>query len=297
MKPAAFRYHDPRRRDELLALKSELGADALILAGGQSLMPMMNLRVVQAADVIDINHVQGLDGIEQRGDTLEIGALTRHRQAQDSALLARQCPLIGQALHYVGHPAIRTRGTLGGSLAHGDPAAELPAVMLALDAQVLAESRDRSRAIPASDLYDGPLSTTIREDEVLVGVRFGTPRAGTGSAVLEVSRRVGDFAMVGVACLVNLDDDGRMDGVRLAGFGVGPVPARLTRAEGVLRGERPVATVLTAATREAAREIPGIEDAHAGTAYRRHVTGVLVQRAVRGALEQARASGAAGGGD
>lgn len=284
MKPATFRYHDPREREELLALKSDLGDDALILAGGQSLVPMLNLRVVCASDLVDINHVHGLDGIEAHGGTVQVGALTRHQQAQASTLLAQRCPIIGQAIHYVGHPAIRTRGTLGGSLAHADPAAELPAVMMVLEAEILAQSRNGSRAIQAAEFFDGPLSTSLAGDEVLVGVRFDAPAPAMRCAVCEVARRFGDFALVGVACLAGLDDDGRFTDVRLAGFGVGPVPQRLSRAESVLENEMPTAKLLHDAGREAGAEIAGTDDGHASSGYRRHVVAVLVERTLRQAL-------------
>lgn len=281
MKPSIFRYHDVETREELVALLAEYGDEARVLAGGQSLMPMLNLRIVNTANLIDINGIDEFKRIEQEEGTLFIGALVRHGEVETASLVTERCTVISQAIRYVGHPAIRERGTVLGSVAHADPAAELPAVTLVLEAELMAESRGGVRIIPAADFFVGPLSTTLSAEEALVGLRCRLPSSNARSSVLEISRRHGDFAVAGIVCQVEEDSEGHLEDVRIAGFGVGPLPTRLSGTEALLRGEKPTERLISSAVREARGEVPGTEDTHASAEYRRYITGVLVGRSLQ----------------
>ena len=207
MKPAPFTYFAPESLDEALALRAEHAGDCVVLAGGQSLLPILHLRLAQPAVVIDVNRIPGLGEIAERNGGLSIGARVRQRQAEQSPLVAERAPLLAKALPLIAHPAIRNRGTIGGSIAHADPAAELPAVALALDAELVATSKARGeRSIPASEFFHGFLSTALESDELLTEIRLEAPTPGSGVAFHEVARNHGAFAIVGAAAVVKVSE-------------------------------------------------------------------------------------------
>ena len=284
MKPAPFLYHRPETVAEAIDLLSRL-EDAKPLAGGQSLMPMMNFRYVTPAHVVDLNRVPELAGITEDGDTLVIGAMTRQREVKDSALVAARCPLLADALHHVGHVQTRNRGTIGGSLAHLDPAAELPGVLLAHDAVLEVEGPAGSRSIPMSQWTLGYMTPALELDELLVRVRIPPWPRGHGYGFSEVARRHGDFAVAGAGALVQMDGGSiRRCAVALVGVDDGPV--RLDAAEALLTGNPPTPDRLDAAARTAL-DVPGIEDVHASAAYRRKIAAVVAHRALGRALDPA----------
>lgn len=281
MKPAAFTYHRPGSLAEALDLVSEHGDEGKILAGGQSLVPAMNFRLAQPAALIDINRVSELAFLEPSpAGGVRIGATTRQRTAEQSALVAERAPLLHQALPSIAHVQIRNRGTVGGSVAHADPAAELPAVMLALGARMHARSRRGARWIDAEDFFTGLLSTALAPDEILVEIELPPVPAGAGHAFHELARRSGDYALVGVAVQIARDPSGRIATARIAllGVGEGPVLARAAAAE--LVGRLPSAEALHAAAEAVSDDIDPHGDVHATPMYRRHLARVLVDRAL-----------------
>ena len=283
MKPAPFFYHRPETVAEAIDALSRL-EDAKPLAGGQSLMPMMNFRYATPANVVDLNRVPSLAGIAEDGDALTIGAMTRQREIKDSPLVAARCPLLAEALHHVGHVQTRNRGTIGGSLAHLDPAAELPGVLLAHDAVLEVRGSDGARSVPMSQWTLGYMTPALEPDELLVRVRVPSWPPGHGFGFSEVARRHGDFAMAGAGVLVQMDGDSvRRCSIALVGVDDGPV--RLESAEALLTGNPPTPDRLDAAAREA-RDVPGIEDVHASAAYRRKIAVVVTRRALDRALER-----------
>ena len=286
MKPAAFEYFAPRTLDEALTLVAEHGSDAKPLAGGQSLIPAMNFRLAAPAVLVDLNLVPQLGHIGHETAGLRIGGMTRQRAIERSDLVARHAPLLGQAVRFVAHPAIRTRGTLGGSLAHADPAAELPAVMLALDATVIAHNRERSRTIAAADFFTGLFSTGLAADELLTEVTIPPPPVRSGYAFDEVSRRHGDFALAGVAATVTLDEHGRCAAARIALLGLGDRPLLATHAAHILIGQAPSpGHIRAAAEASAASDIDPPSDIHASARYRRRLAAVLVRRVLERAFQ------------
>ena len=287
MKPAPFRYLAPDSLAAALELKAQHGDDARFLAGGQSLIPAMNFRLAQPAVLIDLNPLRELDYIRAAGDgRLAIGALTRNRALERDAVVAAQQPLVHEAVPHVAHPQIRNRGTVGGNLAHADPASELPAVMLALGARLRARSARGERWIEARDFFTGVFSTALRQDELLVEVELPRLPPRTGTAFLEVARRHGDYEMMGVAAVVTLGDDGTCTDARLAYCNAGATPVLGKRAAQALAGQR-VADSHIAAAAAGGREIDPPGNVHASKAFQRHLAGVLTRRAVRTALARA----------
>ena len=283
MKPAPFFYHRPETVAEAIDALSRL-EDAKLLAGGQSLMPMMNFRYATPANVVDLNRVPELAGIAEDGDALVIGAMTRQREIKESPLVATRCPLLAEALHHVGHVQTRNRGTIGGSLAHLDPAAELPGVLLAHDAVLEVRGSDGTRPVPMSQWTLGYMTPALEPDELLVRVRIPSWPPGHGFGFSEVARRHGDFAMAGAGVLVQMDGDSiRRCSIALVGVDDGPV--RIDAAEALLTGNRPTPDRLDAAAQEA-HAVPGIEDVHASAAYRRKIAAVVTRRALDRGLER-----------
>lgn len=278
MKPAPFEYHRPDSVDEALALLAEHGYDAKLLAGGQSLVPAMNFRLAQPAVLVDLNRVGGLDGIEEADGALRMGAMVRQRAAERSPAVAARAPLLAEALAHVAHPQIRARGTVGGSLAHADPAAELPAVMLALGARFLLRSPEGERSIEAADFYTGLFGTALEPEEILVAVEIPAAAPGTGTAFAELSRRHGDFALAGVAASLTVDGDGRCTAARVALFGVADGPVLAEGAAAALLGEPVSDATVRAAAAAAAAALDPPADIHASAEYRRHLAEVLVRR-------------------
>jgi carbon-monoxide dehydrogenase medium subunit len=285
MKPPAFAYAAPETLEEALALRAEHAGDSAVLAGGQSLMPLLNLRMAFPGTVIDVGRIRELSGIREWDGGVAIGAMTRQRAAEQSELIAQRTPLMTRALPNVGHTAIRNRGTVGGSIAHADPAAELPAVALALDAELVARSSSGERTIPAREFFMGYLTTALQPEELLVEVRLPGLAAGHGSAFVELARRHGDFALVGVGAAVALDGSGAIADARLVFIGVGGAPVRAREAEALLRGAMPTDEVYAEAAERAKGELEPGSDSHASAEYRRRIAGVLAQRALREATQ------------
>ena len=291
MKPPPFRYHTPRSLFEALEFLRESPGEARVLAGGQSLVPLLNLRLAYPEVLVDLNGVEGLSYIRDEGSRLCIGAMTRQREAEFSALLAERCPLVVEALAQVGHPAIRNRGTVGGSLAHADPVAELPCVMTALDAELLATGPAGERIIAVGDFFQAPYETVLSPGEILVEVRVPlTPEPPAGSFV-EFSRRHGDFALAEAA--VVLEGNGALTGARVVAAGPAWTPSRLEAVErlmavsGVSRADSGAQRDLVEEAGRTAEDAVAALPSHAdATAYQNRLTAVLVKRAVAQALER-----------
>jgi carbon-monoxide dehydrogenase medium subunit len=285
MKPAIFEYFAPATLDETLDLLHEHGEDAKVLAGGQSLMPLMNLRLARPKVVIDINRLSGLDKIAATAEGgLAIGALARHRAVERSPLVREQNPLLASTMPLIGHFQIRNRGTMGGSLAHADPAAELPALAVLLGCEVSLASKDGVRTVAAADFFLGYMATAIEPGELLTEIRFPSWRSGAAWAIDEITRRKGDFAMVGVTLSAELDSGANIRDVTIVMFGVGGKPQRIESAESMLKGRRVDAKVLRELGRVVAEELEPDSDIHASTEYRKEVGGVLARRALESAL-------------
>lgn len=293
MKPAPFQFHAPRTLDETLALLARYGEDARILAGGQSLVPLLNMRMSRPAVLVSINHCPELAHIRHEGAHLTIGALTRQIAAERSAEVQASCPLLAAALPYVGGMANRNRGTVCGSLAHADPLAELPAVAVALDAMFAVNGTTGPRDVRAEDFFLAELTTCIQPGEMLVAVSFPVASPGTRAAFAEVSNRRHGFAVVGVATQLELDAGGQCRTVRLAAVGAGAVPLRLREAEQRLAGSRLQPADLREAAALASAAADPIGDFHADAAYRKELVGTLAARAVRNALSDPAIAGAA----
>src|SRR5262245_47130021 len=280
MKPAPFNLLRPGNVNEALALLQAHGDEAKILAGGQSLVPLMNFRLAQPHQLIDLNFVTGLDQIKLDDKTLTLGAMVRQRDVERSAVIAERLPILREAIEQVAHPAIRNRGTVGGSLVHADPSAELPLLAVALDASFHLRSARASRVVAAKDFYQGYLLTGITPDELLVAVDFQLPPGGSGWCCTEMARRHGDFAIVAVAALLGCGRDQSVNFARVVLGGVGPAPLSVTAAEAALVGEQLSAGVFRRAAEIAEQAIEPPADIHASSSYRRHLAGVLVGRAL-----------------
>lgn len=292
MKPAAFAYHRPRSLEEALALLAEHGDEAKPLAGGQSLVPAMNFRLAQPARLVDLNEIDAMSRVSAMPDGgLLLGAMTRQSVVERDPLVAQYAPLIRETMPFIAHPQIRNRGTFGGSLAHADPAAELPAVMVALEARMRVEGQRGERWVPAAEFYQGLFQTALASGELLTAVAVPALAARSGWAFEEIARRHGDFALVGVAAVVRLDLDGRCESARLALLSVGEGPVLANHAAAVLTGRMPDESIVREAARAcAAKDIDPPGDLHATTAYRRHLAEVLTRRALLRAFDRARPS-------
>jgi carbon-monoxide dehydrogenase medium subunit len=292
VKPPRFEYFDPQTTAEAVALLAVHGEDGKVLAGGQSLIPMLNFRLARPQVLVDVNGIAELAYVRERDGTLSIGTLTRQREAEASPIVRERCPLLAAAIHFIGHTAIRNRGTVGGSVAHADPAAELPLVVAALDGTLVARGPGGERAIAARDFFVSYLTTSLAADEMLVEVQLPCLPAGAGVAFHEVSRRHGDFAIVAVGAAVVLDSDGRCTRAALALGGVGPVPFSATEEAALMLAARPDEAVVREVARRVAARIDPDADLHASREYRREVGGVLVRRALTEAIAKARGGGA-----
>jgi len=295
MKPAPFEYFAPETVAEATSILSRFDGEAKVLAGGQSLVPLLNMRLARPQALVDLNRIPGLDGIRGEDGRLVIGAMTRQREVECSEIVTRTQPLLQEAVHLIAHPQIRNRGTIGGSLAHADPAAELPAVALTLGAEFRLAGPHGERTIPAKDFFVTFLTTALQPDEVLIAVSFPNQTAGSGWSVQEISRRHGDFALAGACVTMALDRGGRCSDARIALFGVGATPVRALEAEAALHGEQPTEAALEAAASTAAAGIgEPIGDIHASSEFRRHLAKVMTRRALAEAVRRAR-NGHAGG--
>jgi carbon-monoxide dehydrogenase medium subunit len=291
VKPAPFRYLRAESAEQVTALLAEHGPDVKVLAGGQSLLPAMNMRLARPAALVDLHRVRELDYARLDDGALAIGAATRQRDAELWAEGRARCPILAEALRHVGHVEIRHRGTVCGSLAHADPAAELPLVTLALDGRLVARSRRGARAVAAGEFFRGYLTTALAADEWLAEARLPVPPREAGWAFVELARRHGDFALVAVAALLEVGNDGTCARARVALGGVGPMPLRAAASERILVGQKLTAEVFAAAGEVAAHGLEPPTDAQASGSYRRKVAAVLVKRAL------AQASARLGAGD
>lgn len=286
MKPAPFNYFAPASLEEALALKAQHGEEAKALAGGQSLIPAMNFRVAQPAILVDLNRIASLRDIRKNG-ALTIGAMTTQSTAEKNTLVAEHVPLLHEALPNIAHPQIRNRGTIGGSVAHADPAAELPVVCLALGARMLAQSQSGERWIEAQEFFSGLFSTALAADELLTAVEFPLVEERTGYAFLEVARRHGDYAMAGLAAVLSLDENGLCRQARLVYLNVGDGPLEATQAAASLLGQKPSAKAFQDAGKIASQEdMQPFGNLHASPQYQQHLSAVLTQRALQLALNR-----------
>ncbi len=279
-------YEAPKTVSEAVDLLAEHLDEASVLAGGQSLIPLLALRLAHPAVLIDINGIDELSGVSAADGRVAIGAMTREYVAEESETIADTVPLLAAALPLIGHEAIRNRGTIGGSLAHADPAAELPAVARALDAEFVVCGQSGERVVPAAEWFEGYLTTSRRPDELLVEVRLPAAGRGTGISFQEVARRHGDFAIVGLAASLTLTE-GVISDARLAFAGLSDVPVRAADAEALLVGESPSAELFDEAARRATDDIDPPADLHGSSDYRKKVAAALVRRGLRAAADNA----------
>ena len=286
MKPPRFDYLAPRTLDEALAHLHHHGDQAKILAGGQSLIPMLNFRLAHPGVVVDVNRLTDLAYVRQHDGGVAVGALTRQHAVERSELVRARVPVVAEACRFIGHAPIRHRGTFGGNLAHADPASELPAVMVALEAEMAVASRAGSRAIPAGQFFIGPLTTALQPGEMLTEIRIPAAPPRSGGAFVEMARRAGDFALVGVAALVTLDEAGQCARARIALCGVGPTPVRARAAEDALVGQAPTTAVLDEAADRAAAATSPPSDVHGSAEFRRKLAQHFARQALAAAIQR-----------
>jgi len=279
MKPPPFDYFAADCVDAAVQALVDASGDGKIIAGGQSLLPMLNFRLLRPSVLVDINRIPDLSYVRDDGDEVRIGPLTRHHTLETSSLVAAQFPVLHEAMSYVAHLAIRNRGTIGGSLSHADPAAELPMMSLLLDARLELQSSSRRRTIEASDFFLGALTTALEDNEMLVEVRLPKLPERAGWAFEEVARRSGDFALACVAVILNSDGD-RISNIRIGMTGIGETPMRATDAENLLAGQLYSDTTVAAAVEAIRAAVEPNTDLHASAEYRRHLVGVLAHRAI-----------------
>lgn len=291
MIPAPFEYHAPTSIGEATGLLTRLGEDARLLSGGQSLIPLMKLRLASPPHVIDINGIPGLSGLREEGGVLRIGALVRESDLEESDLVRRRYPLLHDTSRVIADPLVRNLATVGGNLAHGDPANDHPAAMLALGAEVVATGPAGERRIPIAAFFTGPFATALRPDEILTEIRVPAPAARSGGAYVKLERKVGDFATAAVAAQVRLAADGSCEEVGLGLTNVGLTPIKAVRAEAALRGRRPDDAAIADAARLAAEAAEPADDLRGPAAYKRDLVRVLGGRALRRAIERAGGKG------
>ncbi len=284
MLPASFEYHRPSSMDEALALLASRGPDAKVLAGGQSLIPLMKLRFAAPEHLIDINHVSGLDGLLEEDGWLRVGALTRHKALETSNLLKERYPAMGAAAPMISDPIVRNLGTIGGSLAHADPAGDWGSVMLAMGGHVVLKSANGERTLPVSEFLQGTFTTALEPDELLVEVRVPQPETGSGGAYLKMERKVGDFATVGVAVQVTLQNGTiGSTGIALTAVGSGNILAEEAGAS--LAGKEPNDDAFAAAGALAAQAADPVSDLRGSSDYKRHIVDVFVRRGLARGVE------------
>ena len=287
MKPPRFDYLAPASLDEALGILERHGEQAKVLAGGQSLVPLLNFRLARPTYLVDLNEIGGLDGIRIDDGALVIGAMTRQRAVETSALVRAHCPLLAEAMPQIGHVQIRNRGTFGGSVAHADPAAELPAVVAALEGSLMLQGKRGQRELRSEEFFVSYFTTALHPTEVLVSVRLPPLPARTGSAFVEMTRRHGDFALVGVAATLTVDETGVCTRSALALTGVGPTPVVAREAACALVGVKPTSVALADVARRVSATVRPESDLHASSEYRTHLAGVLTQRALARCVERA----------
>jgi aerobic carbon-monoxide dehydrogenase medium subunit len=286
VKPAKFEYHAPASIEEALAILGRYDGEARVLAGGQSLVPMMNFRLATPSAIVDLNRIDGLANVEEDGEVIRIGSMTRQRRLEFEPLISSKLPLLREALRWVGHLPTRSRGTIGGSIAHADPAAEIPMVLQALEGEVVAHGPQGERRIPAQDLFHAALTTSLSPLEIITEVRFPAMPARAAYAVEEFARRKGDFAIAAVAVMLMRDGE-RCIKARLATAGVGPASIRLREAEAVLEQKGLSEDAIAEAADKAKAQVDPVADLNGSAEYRRHLTGVLASRAIVKAIASA----------
>lgn len=292
MKPPPFSYHDPRSLDEALALLTEHGEEGKALAGGQSLVPLLNFRLAHPEHLIDLNRIGSLAGVRRRAGRLHVRTMTRQSTLQASPLVRESWPLLTDALAYVAHDQIRNRGTVGGSVAHADPAAELPVAFSVLDARFHVASQRGERTIAPEDFFVTHLTTTLEPDELLVEIEVPPVPQRTGHAFTEFARRHGDFALGGAAAMITVDEQGVCERAAIGLLAAAPTPMRAREAERMLVGERVDDTLAARAAEAAAADIEPTGDIHGSAEYRKHLVEVMARRAIARAAERADATAA-----
>ena len=290
MLPAPFEYHAPRTIDEALNLLDQLGDEGKVLAGGQSLIPLLKLRFASPGHLVDINKIKELDFIEERDGTLRIGPLFRHKAAERSSLLTSRYQVMADAAPQIADPIIRNRGTLAGSVAHADPSGDWGSVLLAMDADLVLRSKRGSRTVKARDFFSGPFSTALEPTEILSEIRIPAAKAMTGGAYLKLERKVGDFATVAVAVHLRMDD-GKVGSAGIGLTAVGPQNIKAEKAEAVLRGAQLDDDVIKEAAALAAEAADPKADHRGSVEYKRNIVRVFTQRGLKRAAERARGGG------
>jgi carbon-monoxide dehydrogenase medium subunit len=291
MKPAPFEYRVPHSIEQALEFIHDHADAAKILAGGQSLVPAMNFRVVQPSMLIDLNHLNELDYVREDGEYLRIGALTRERTLEFNTLIQNKSPLLHEAAPHIAHPQIRNRGTIGGSIVNADPAAELPVLMIALDARLKACSVSGERWIEAKDFFMGMFTTALEPDEILIEIELPFIAARTGWSFMEVAPRAGDYALMGVAACVTLNEDGKCAQAKLVYLNAGDGPVHATKASRILEHELLNDQLIESAAAQASqKEITPFGNIHASAEFQRHLAKVLTRRALTQASQRAGAA-------
>ena len=287
MIPAAFEYHAPSTLGEATALLTKLGDDAKVLSGGQSLIPLMKLRLANPAHLVDINGIPGLSGIRESDGVLRIGALTRESELEESQIVRSRYPLLHDTSRVIADPLVRNLATVGGNLAHGDPANDHPATMLALGAEIVAVGPKGERRMPIASFFTGPFETSLKPDEILTEIRIPSPAARSGGAYLKLERKVGDFATAAVAVQVTLGANGACESVGIGLTNVGLTPIKATKAEASLKGVTPDEAAIKRAAALAAEAAEPSEDLRGSVEYKKDLVRILTARALRKAVERA----------
>ena len=288
MIPAQFEYHSPKNLDEALRLLARHGDEAKVLAGGHSLLPLMKLRLASPRFVIDLGRIRNMNYVREADGQIVIGALTTHAEVAASDLLRRKCPVLAETAAAIGDVQVRNRGTLGGSLAHADPAADYPATILALDAEIRAVSSGGERTIPARDFFVDMLPTQLRPGELITEVRIFPLGKGTGAAYVKMHQPASGYAVVGVAAVVTLNASGKVEKVAVGITGVAPKAYRAEAVEKALQGKKWTPQLLATAVRHAAAGVDALSDIHASAEYRREMAAVIAGRALARAFDRAR---------
>lgn len=288
MKPAPFEYHAPTSLEQALEFKARYGDDAKLLAGGQSLVPAMNFRIMQPGMLVDLNRMDELSYIHEAGDVIRIGSMTRERHLEFDALIEKHAPLLHEAVPFIAHPQIRNRGTIGGSIVNADPAAELPVLMLALSARLKAKNASAERWIDARDFFVGMFTTALEPDEILVEIEVPFMPANTGWSFMEVAPRAGDYALMGVAVQVMLDETGKCQQAKLVYLNAGEGPIDAQEAAQLLQGETITDALMEdAALHASEKEITPFGNVHTSPEFQRHLAKVLTKKTLKQAIQRA----------